>query len=277
MEMANHYLDDQSSDLEINVPINTTTRRSRPTQRSNSILRAIKKRFSFSKTRSKSVEQRFAADSRQGPHTGTSSASVSRASSINSHTDRARSVPAFARDQQHNLPSIVINPGRGSSLDDATSDYTYTHPSSQLIIENDSDGVLRHYLIPPNLANKKSKWGKKGTKIHLYNEHQFIATHLSSPTSCHLCGRVFSRRPGKQGYVCRNCQVISHKQCHVKIDHQCPFATRNTMILEYMPTSRDSSSKSRKNNKTNISANSERKESLTPDSRQTSRRESRDF
>lgn len=36
----------------------------------------------------------------------------------------------------------------------------------------------RYYLVPLSLA-QKNKWKKKGTKLHIYNEHTFVAKHLS--------------------------------------------------------------------------------------------------
>lgn len=142
---------------------------------------------------------------------------------------------------------IVINKGRSS---DATSAMTFNHPKSQLVIEylepglsdgigggggsrRSSKGQLRYYAISEENANK-SKWRKRGTKLHLFNEHQFIATHLAGSSTCHLCGKVFSRRPGKQGYKCRNCHLLTHKQCHVKVDHNCPYAQKDGLKLEFI-------------------------------------------
>lgn len=36
----------------------------------------------------------------------------------------------------------------------------------------------RHYLVPLSLA-QKSRWKKKGTKLHIFNDHTFIAKHMS--------------------------------------------------------------------------------------------------
>lgn len=35
----------------------------------------------------------------------------------------------------------------------------------------------RYYLVPLSIA-QKSKWKKKGTKLHIFNDHTFIAKHL---------------------------------------------------------------------------------------------------
>lgn len=36
----------------------------------------------------------------------------------------------------------------------------------------------RHYLVPFTQA-KKSKWKRAGVKLHIYNDHTFVAKHLS--------------------------------------------------------------------------------------------------
>jgi hypothetical protein len=36
----------------------------------------------------------------------------------------------------------------------------------------------RHYLIPMALAEKR-KWKKKGTKLHIFSDHVFVAKHLT--------------------------------------------------------------------------------------------------
>lgn len=35
----------------------------------------------------------------------------------------------------------------------------------------------RHYLVPMNIA-QKPRWRRKGTKLHIYNDHTFVAKHL---------------------------------------------------------------------------------------------------
>lgn len=222
--------------------------RSRSRSRSRSFLRAIKKRFSFSRTRSRSVGEAVSGsrspsvlrdhDAHSTGIDGKSIESRSRASS-DASIGRAKSVPA-SRDPNE-VPIIVINKSR---LSDTASAFTFTHPRSQLVIECTEpklcadgsvkqNGQLRHYLIPDDASNKR-KWSKRGLKLHIFNEHQFIACHLAGSSTCHLCGKVFSRRPGKQGYKCRNCDLLSHKQCHVKVDHNCPYATKDGLNLEYI-------------------------------------------
>lgn len=240
--------DNQSRGLNQDQQSQQGHHRSRSRSRSRSFLRAIKKRFSFSRTRSRSVGEAVSGsrspsvlrdhDAHSTGIDGKSIESRSRASSEAS-IGRAKSVPA-SRDPNE-VPIIVINKSR---LSDTASAFTFTHPTSQLVIECTEpklcadgsvkqNGQLRHYLIPDDAINKR-KWSKRGLKLHIFNEHQFIACHLAGSSTCHLCGKVFSRRPGKQGYKCRNCDLLSHKQCHVKVDHNCPYATKDALNLEYI-------------------------------------------
>ncbi|KAF0763116.1 Protein kinase C-like 3, partial [Aphis craccivora] len=78
----------------------------------------------------------------------------------------------------------------------------------------------RHYLVPFTQA-KKSKWKRAGIKLHIYNDHTFVAKHLSSRLNCLVCAKYFPRRIGKQGYECRDCLIKCHKECHVKVSVVC--------------------------------------------------------
>ena len=37
--------------------------------------------------------------------------------------------------------------------------------------------ISRHYLIPHHIA-KSGKFGKNGTKLHIYMDHVFVAQHV---------------------------------------------------------------------------------------------------
>ena len=37
--------------------------------------------------------------------------------------------------------------------------------------------IFRHYLIPYHTA-KKGKFGKRGTKLHIFMDHVFVAQHI---------------------------------------------------------------------------------------------------
>ncbi|XP_026671753.1 uncharacterized protein LOC108627862 isoform X3 [Ceratina calcarata] len=177
----------------------------------------IKKRLSRSKTRSRSVGPEGDAN-HEDPHSRSISA------------DRARD-PGSAR---LSIPGREEH-SRRSSLSEASgisgaSTRTYVNEASTLILETFENGIRKHYLVPLSLA-QKSKWRKKGTKLHIFNDHTFIAKHIPGGTVCEVCKRTLARRLGKQGYECRDCQMKCHKHCHVKVDTTCPSSTIQSIEL----------------------------------------------
>ena len=103
--------------------------------------------------------------------------------------------------------------------------------------------ISRHYLIPYHIA-KSGKFGKSGTKLHIYMDHVFVAQHVkryimrennkkltinidkicaffSSGTRCQVCQMNIPLRLGKQGYKCRDCSLICHKPCHIRVESHC--------------------------------------------------------
>ncbi|XP_034477648.1 uncharacterized protein LOC117784108 isoform X21 [Drosophila innubila] len=139
-----------------------------------------------------------------------------------------------------------VGAGMGPELDDrgrskkqssaisgfsSASNKTYVHEASTLVLETVENGVKRHFVVPLAIA-QRPRWRRKGTKLHIYNDHTFIAKHLSgSGLQCSICMKSIPRRPGKQGYECRDCQLICHKQCHIRAPQACPNPTVLSMEL----------------------------------------------
>ncbi|XP_018306143.1 uncharacterized protein [Mycetomoellerius zeteki] len=174
----------------------------------------IKKRLSRSKTRSRSV----------GPE-----------GEINHEDAHSRSISADRARDPGSAHLSVPEQSRRSSLSEAsgisgTSTRTYVNEASTLVLETLENGIKKHYLVPLSLA-QKSKWRKKGTKLHIFNDHTFIAKHMAGGTVCEVCKRTLARRLGKQGYECRDCQMKCHKHCHVKVDTTCPTSTIQSIEL----------------------------------------------
>merc|ERR1719309_398926 len=84
-----------------------------------------------------------------------------------------------------------------------------------------------------SLVAKKGRFKKKGTKLHVYMDHIFVAQHMKLGSSCVVCKRGIPLRMGKQGYVCRDCGIITHKPCHIKVESHCIQSSLPTMELEY--------------------------------------------
>ncbi|XP_075987896.1 uncharacterized protein LOC142984291 isoform X2 [Anticarsia gemmatalis] len=110
---------------------------------------------------------------------------------------------------------------------------TFIHEASTLVLETIEAGIKKHYLVPLTIA-QRSRWRRKGVKLHIYNEHTFIAKHLSGGTVCEVCEKTIARRLGKQGYECRDCLLKCHKHCHVKVPATCPRSTVHNMELTYI-------------------------------------------
>ncbi|XP_032597135.1 uncharacterized protein LOC6568942 isoform X6 [Drosophila grimshawi] len=135
--------------------------------------------------------------------------------------------------------SITDHHSRRSSISESSaisgfssaSNKTYVHEASTLVLETIENGVKRHFIVPLAIA-QRPRWRRKGTKLHIYNDHTFIAKHLSgSGLQCSICMKSIPRRPGKQGYECRDCQLICHKQCHIRAPQSCPNPTVLSMEL----------------------------------------------
>ncbi|XP_034103755.1 uncharacterized protein LOC117567707 isoform X18 [Drosophila albomicans] len=145
---------------------------------------------------------------------------------------------AAGQQQQQQLPGVDLDDrGRSKKQSSAISGFssasnkTYVHEASTLVLETVENGVKRHFVVPLAIA-QRPRWRRKGTKLHIYNDHTFIAKHLSgSGLQCSICMKSIPRRPGKQGYECRDCQLICHKQCHVRAPQACPNPTVLSMEL----------------------------------------------
>ncbi|XP_033253652.1 uncharacterized protein LOC117185790 isoform X19 [Drosophila miranda] len=113
----------------------------------------------------------------------------------------------------------------------SASNKTYVHEASTLVLETIENGLKRHFIVPLAIA-QRLRWRRKGTKLHICNDHTFISKHLSgSGLQCSICMKSIPRRPGKQGYECRDCQLICHKQCHIRAPQACPNPTVLSMEL----------------------------------------------
>ncbi|XP_014248065.1 uncharacterized protein LOC106665824 isoform X4 [Cimex lectularius] len=111
---------------------------------------------------------------------------------------------------------------------------TYVNEASTLVLETVENDIYKYYLVPLSIA-QRSKWKKKGTKLHIFNDHTFIAKHLSGGTMCQVCKKGLPRRLGKQGYECRDCQLKCHKHCHIKVETTCPNSNIHSLELSLLP------------------------------------------
>ncbi|SPP72687.1 blast:Protein kinase C-like 3 [Drosophila guanche] len=197
----------------------------------------LKKRLSRSKTRTLSADQpnsnhkSLSATNSNYANTTTTSTGLPRTATgtLNGDSSRSLSVDRATLSKSNSLESSAIS---GFS---SASNKTYVHEASTLVLETIENGVKRHFIVPLAIA-QRPRWRRKGTKLHIYNDHTFIAKHLSgSGLQCSICMKSIPRRPGKQGYECRDCQLICHKQCHVRAPQACPNPTVLSMELSSYP------------------------------------------
>ncbi|KMY95015.1 uncharacterized protein Dsimw501_GD11432, isoform K [Drosophila simulans] len=190
----------------------------------------LKKRLSRSKTRTLSADQ---------PNNN----SHKSLSATNSNTTTATGFPRTAtgtlNGPRMGIGHSITDHSRRSSISESSaisgfssaSNKTYVHEASTLVLETIENGIKRHFIVPLAIA-QRPRWRRKGTKLHIYNDHTFIAKHLSgSGLQCSICMKSIPRRPGKQGYECRDCQLICHKQCHIRAPQACPNPTVLSMEL----------------------------------------------
>ncbi|CAB3363244.1 Hypothetical predicted protein [Cloeon dipterum] len=177
----------------------TLDERGRTKKKKRDFFGTIKKRLSRSKNRSKSVDPSVRDES------------LGRDASLN------RSVSADrARD------SSIGDPNRGGAVPKGLEGSTRSSLSEASGISGASNRTYR------------SKWRKKGIKLHIYNDHTFVAKHLPGGTVCTVCTKSVARRIGKQGYECRDCLMRCHKHCHIKADSTCPNSTIQSIELEVL-------------------------------------------
>lgn len=193
----------------------------------------IKRRLGRSRTRGTSLDLPSDSDVDQSR--------VRSISAERNHHDKALSIP------NRNVYSAGASPAqsgdesrtsRRSSLSEMSgfstaSARTFVHEASTLVLETLEAGIRKHYLVPLAVA-QRSRWRRKGVKLHIYNEHTFIAKHLSGGTVCEVCQKTIARRLGKQGYECRDCALRCHKHCHVQAAAACPSSSVQNMELAYI-------------------------------------------
>ena len=50
-------------------------------------------------------------------------------------------------------------------------------------------------------------------------------------SQCAACSRLIPLRLGRQAYVCRDCGLTVHKQCHTRVEEHCARSSLHTMEL----------------------------------------------
>ncbi|KAK6766542.1 hypothetical protein RB195_026061 [Necator americanus] len=97
----------------------------------------------------------------------------------------------------------------------------YQH--STLVLELEHEKQLKYFLIPPSMLNEPAaaKLMRRGKKLHIYNEHTFVAVKIRGGVNCNVCQQRIKSSFSKQAYQCRDCKLVCHKSCHYKTDAFC--------------------------------------------------------
>ncbi|XP_069698127.1 phospholipid transfer protein C2CD2L isoform X5 [Periplaneta americana] len=214
--------------VEGGTPPSGTDDRGRSRKKKRDFFGTIKKRLSRSKIRSKSMDPGERDESLNRDASLSRSISADRARDPSAHSTGYLTVPGL-RDLDGSTRSSL---SEASGVSGAST-RTYVNEASTLVLETIENGVKKHYLVPLSMA-QKSKWRKKGIKLHIFNDHTFIAKHLSGGTTCQVCSKSVARRLGKQGYECRDCELKCHKHCHIKVDSNCTNSTIQSIELAYI-------------------------------------------
>ncbi|XP_037031583.1 uncharacterized protein LOC119071060 isoform X9 [Bradysia coprophila] len=197
------------------------------TRKKRDFFGTLKRRLGRSKSRAKSVDRGMIPIDADNPNAQLRSVSADRGG-LNSNNTSAGPrlvVPTLDQSRRSSLSESSAISGFSSA-----STKTYVHEASTLVLETIENGVKRHFLVPLAVA-QRPRWRRKGTKLHIYNDHTFVAKHLSGGLTCDVCNRSIPRRPGKQGYECRDCMTKCHKQCHVRVPQACTNPTVLSMEL----------------------------------------------
>nr|XP_036230275.1 uncharacterized protein LOC106617566 isoform X30 [Bactrocera oleae] len=221
------------------TPLNSADLDERGRSKKRNFFGTLKKRLSRSKTRTHSADRGALTPSHN--NNGTTPTGTLNGDSRSLSVDRA--VLSKSNSLGLRAGSSRLDHSRQSSISESSaisgfssaSNKTYVHEASTLVLETIENGVKRHFIVPLAIA-QRPRWRRKGTKLHIYNDHTFIAKHLSGGgLQCQVCMKSIPRRPGKQGYECRDCNLICHKQCHIRAPQACPNPTVLSMELTSFP------------------------------------------
>lgn len=105
---------------------------------------------------------------------------------------------------------------------------------STLVFEIKDNDHKRH-IVATDLAqaNRLRKQLNNYTKLHIYNDHTFIAIHIKGKQTCLVCYGKITGLFGKQAYCCRDCGILVHKTCHHKIENSCLKSKTSKLNLIY--------------------------------------------
>ncbi|KAI6233673.1 hypothetical protein M3Y99_00881400 [Aphelenchoides fujianensis] len=165
--------------------------------------------------------------------TGGHSRAKKRAKSLDAQNPVLEEAPSLppSRDQSQPVRTPSSEQRRGAAIARqwvSAQDAGPTTPS-QLVLElGKPEEEKKYYLIPPEYVHELSASTnimKRGKKLHIHNEHTFVAVKAKGRVICDVCGGRIATNFIKQAYQCRDCRLVTHKNCHQRTHSPCPSST----------------------------------------------------
>lgn len=97
------------------------------------------------------------------------------------------------------------------------------HESNIILELSQGNNQKQYFLIPHKIINEAAiqRLLKRGKKLHVSNEHIFVAVKIRGGTVCNVCKNKIAGSFSKQAYQCRDCRLVCHKKCHTKTISPC--------------------------------------------------------
>ncbi|CEF60127.1 C2 domain and Protein kinase C-like, phorbol ester/diacylglycerol binding domain-containing protein [Strongyloides ratti] len=97
------------------------------------------------------------------------------------------------------------------------------HESTIILELSQGNNHKQYFLIPQKIVNETAiqRLLKRGKKLHVSNDHIFVAVKIRGGTVCNVCKNKIAGSFSKQAYQCRDCRLVCHKKCHTKTISPC--------------------------------------------------------
>ncbi|KAJ1354717.1 hypothetical protein KIN20_011726 [Parelaphostrongylus tenuis] len=198
-------------------PVSTVERQGRERQKKTEQEREKRERSFFGELRDR-ISGRRRSQTKRSKSVDVHEADIEEAVSLPPSRDASRTRVSGKGPRYHESQSVGGKSGESSSS-------LYKH--STLVLELEHDKEQKYFLIPPSMIAEPAtiKLMRQGRKLHIYNEHTFVAVKIRGGINCHVCQQRIKSSFTKQAYQCRDCKLVCHKSCHYKTDALCSQST----------------------------------------------------
>uniref|UniRef100_A0A0N4ZB12 C2 domain-containing protein n=1 Tax=Parastrongyloides trichosuri TaxID=131310 RepID=A0A0N4ZB12_PARTI len=107
------------------------------------------------------------------------------------------------------------------------------HSTSVILELSQGNNLKKYFLIPQHISTEPAaqKLLKKGKKLHVSNDHTFVAVKIRGGTVCNVCKSKIAGSFSKQAYQCRDCRLVCHKSCHTKTISPCQQTNYHNLAI----------------------------------------------